>query len=419
MNISGTLASINNLHDAGRSERRSIAFEMGMIFIGGLTLFVMLIFLLVSPQWLVTAEGDLALTSTFFDAFSFLALDPSGTAQFVAVAGVVLALNRFDRHSPDELGMEAAVKLSTRLDFRSLVQFVLTLVAATAPYRAITWMVLHAGDPGWNQQAAASAGTCVILWLLLLLAAPTGSVFGLQNIQRQWHLAEVIHRAGRLEQAWGQRWGHPLHYPVTSRFLPLRIAVNWSSVIAVATIGFLFLTWVVNPGYEFWSDPEYARFAIVLGFYLSLVGFAGLAASVGFALLSMKEVNQGRPAAANLSKSLAVAVPLLFGVGTATALGKPYVPALGAVLLVSGVQYACVLGVLRKRPLLSQAWSPVRKLTLNLRHISHYQAHTRWVLLQSHWSSGVEKLSRREAKRAIKEARRWRTNHGLELPFLD
>jgi hypothetical protein len=176
---------------------------------------------------------------------------------------------------------------------------------------------------------------------------------------------------------------------------------------------------VANPAYEFWTDPEYASFAVALGLYLSLVGFAGLASSVGFALLSMKEENQGRPATANLSKSLALAVPFLFGVGTATALGKPYVPAIGAVLLVSGVQFACVLGVLRKRPLLPQAWSPVRQLTLNLRHISHYQAHTRWVLLQSHWSSGLKKLPRCEAKKAIKEARRWRTIHGLELPFLD
>ncbi|WP_146072328.1 hypothetical protein [Arthrobacter sp. Y81] len=418
MNISGTLASINGLHDAGRNERRNIAFEIGIIFIGGLALFVMAILLPVGPTLLVTAKGGVALTSTIFDAFSFRALDSSGMAQFVAVAGVVLALNRFDRHSPDELGMEVAVKLSTRLDFRSLVQFVLMLVAATAPYRAITWIVLHSGDPGWNQQAAASAGTCVILWLLLLLAAPAGSVCGLQNIQRQWHLAEVIHRAGRLEQAWGKRWGHALHDPVANRFLPLRIAVNWSLVMAGITIAFLFLTWVASPGYEFWLDPEYARFAIVLAVYLSLIGFVGLAVSVGFALLSMKEENQGSPAAA-IAKWLAAAVPFLFGVGTATALGKPYIPALCAVLLVTGVQYACMCGILRKRRLLPRAWSPVRQLTLCIRQMTHYQAHTHWALLQSRWSSGVEKLPRREAKKAIKEARRWRTKHGLELPFFD
>ncbi|MET3936059.1 hypothetical protein [Arthrobacter sp. OAP107] len=186
MNTSATLTSINDLHDAGRRERKSIAFEVGIVFVGGLTLFAMLVLLLVGLKWIITAQGFPALTSIFLDALSFLALDPSGMAQFLAVASVVLAINRFVRHSPDELGMEAAAKLSTRLDFLSFIQFVLTLVAATAPYRAITWTLLHVGAPGWSQQAAASAGASVILWLLLLFTGPMGTVFGLQSIERSF-----------------------------------------------------------------------------------------------------------------------------------------------------------------------------------------------------------------------------------------
>jgi hypothetical protein len=176
-----TLTSINGLHDAGRSERKSIAFDMGIVFIGGMTLYLMLVAMLMGPAWLAAGEGSLALR--LFEVFSILALDPSSMGQFVALAGVVLALNRFDRRSPDELGMETAVKLWTRLDFRSLVQFILTLVAATAPYRAVTWIVHHTGNSGWSQQAAASIGTCVILWLLLLLAGPTGTVFWLVSLR--------------------------------------------------------------------------------------------------------------------------------------------------------------------------------------------------------------------------------------------
>ncbi|WP_104062698.1 hypothetical protein [Arthrobacter sp. 4R501] len=419
MNVSRTLPSISDLHDAGRRERKSIAFDVGVIFIGGLTLFSMLLLLLAGPRWILTAQGFPALTTVFVDAFSFLALDPSGMAQFVAIAGVILALNRFDRHSPQELGMEAAVQLSTRLDFRSLVQFVLTLIAATAPYRAMTWTILHMGAPGWNLHAAATAGACVILWLLLLLAGPTRTVFGLQGIQRQLHMNDVIHRAGRLEQAWGQRWGYLLHSPAGSRLLPLRIAANWFTIIALATIAAIFLTMMVNPGYEFWADPKYAGFALLLGIYLSVLGFTGLAAAVGFAVLSLKAENQDRPAESNTYKWLAIAVPYLFAVGTAIALGTPYVPALGAALLVTGVQHACVLGILSRRSLAQQSWNPARRLTLNLRQVFHHEAHTRWALLRRQWSSAVEKLHRRDAKKAIKEARLWRTKNGLALPFLD
>lgn len=419
MHISRTLSPINDLHDAGRDERKSIAVDIGIVFVGGLTLFVLLILLLIGPGWPRTAEGDLSPTSGFFDAFSLLALDPAGMTQFVALAGVVLALNRFDRHSPDELGTDAAVRLWTRLDFRSLVQFILTFVAATAPYRALTWLVLHADEPGWSREAAASAGTCVILWLLLLLAGPTGTVFGLHSIQRQWHLADVIHRAGRLEQAWGHRWGRPLHSSDTSRFLQLRIAGNWSTIIALVAAAIPLLTLVVTPDYEFWTDPLYANFAIGLGLYLLVVGLAGLALTAGLSLLSLRVGNQGRAKGSAVCKSLSLAVPFLFGLGTATALGTPYIPALGAVLLVSWVQYACAMGLLREGPLRAQTWSPVRRLILNLRQLSHFQAHTRWMLLQTHWSAGLDRLPRRDAKKAIKEARHWRAKHALALPFLD
>ncbi|MEO5320526.1 hypothetical protein PV761_18300 [Arthrobacter sp. CC3] len=348
MNTSETLTSINDLHDSGRRERKSIAFEVGIVFVGGLTLYAMLVLLLVGPRWMITAPGFPALAPIFLDALSFLAVDPSGMAHFLAVAGVILAIGRFDRHSPDELGMEAAAKLSTRLDFLSLIQFVLTLFAATAPYRAITWTFLHVGAPGWSQQAAASAGACVILWLLLLLAGPMGTVYGLQSIQRQLHLNEVIHRAGRLEQTWGQRWGYALRSPATSRLLPLRVAANWFSVITLAALFAILLTLIVNPGYEFWADSKYIGFAIVLGLYLSVLGFVGLVVGTGFALCSLKAQHHGRPAASNAHKWLATTVPYLFAVGTATVLGTPYPPVLGAVLLVTGVQHACVLGLLTR-----------------------------------------------------------------------
>ena len=419
MNTSEPLPSINDLHDAARRERRSIAFEVGIVFIGGLILFAMLILLLVGPKWIITAQGFPALASIFLDALSFLALDPSGMGQFLAVAGVILAINRIVRHSADELGMEAAAKLSTRLDFLSLIQFVLTLVAATAPYRAITWMLLHVGAPGWGQQTAASAGACVILWLLLLFAGPMGTVFGLQSIERQLHLNEIIHRAGRLEQAWGQRWGYELRSPATSRLLPLRIAANWFSVITLAALFAIFLTLIVNPGYAFWADSKYIGFAIVFSLYLFFLGLVGLVVGTGFALFSLQAQHHGRPAASNGHKWLAIAVPYLFAVGTATALGTPYLPALGAVVLVTGVQHACVLGVLNRQPLIQQKWSPVRRLTLNLRQAAHYEANGRWVVLQSQWSSALKKLHRRDAKKAIKEAKAWRMKNGLGLPFLD
>ncbi|WP_427134177.1 hypothetical protein [Pseudarthrobacter sp. S9] len=254
--------------------------------------------------------------------------------------------------------------------------------------------------------------------MILLLAGPTGTFFGLQGIQRKWQLAEVIYQAGRLEQAWRHRWGQPIHSPAANRFLPLRIAGHWSSIVALATLFTVFATLVVNPGYEFWSDPRYARFAIGLGLYVFVVGLTGLAASVGLALLALKVENQGRKGTSHASKSLALSVPILFVAGTAATLRTPYVPALVTVFLVGGVQYACARGILQKRTLLPQAWNPVRRLVLNLRQLNHDQAHTRWVLLQSSWSSGVEKLPRREAKKAIKEAREWRTNHGLALEFL-
>lgn len=419
MNVSKALPSINDLHDAGRSERRSIAVDIGIVFIGGLALFVLLVVLSVGPVQPSKAERNLSLTSGFSDAFALLAIDPAGMTQFVALAGVVLALNRFDRHSPDELGIEAAVRLWTRLDFRNAVQVILTLVAATAPYRALTWLMIHAGEPGWSREAAASAGTCVILWLLLLLAGPAGTVFGLQSIQRKWQLAEVIHRAGRLEQAWGNRWGRPLHRSDTKSFLWLRIAANWSTIIALTAGTMPLLTLVVTPDYEFWKDPYYTHYMIELCLYLLVAGLAGLALTAWLSLLSLKVENQGRAKRSALYKSLSLAVPILFGISTGTALGTPYVPALGAVLLVSCVQCACAIGLMREGPLRTPNWSPVRRLTLNIRQLSHFQSHSRWMLLQKHWSAGLESLPRREAKRAIKEARLWRANNGLELPFLD
>jgi hypothetical protein len=80
-----------------------------------------------------------------------------------------------------------------------------------------------------------------------------GTVFGLQSIERQLHLNEVIRRAWRLEQAWGQRWGYALRSPATSRLLPLRAAANWFSVITLSALFANFLTLIVNPGYEYWA----------------------------------------------------------------------------------------------------------------------------------------------------------------------
>lgn len=192
----------------------------------------------------------------------------------------------------------------------------------------------------------------------------------------------AIHRAGRLEQAWGQRWGYALRSPATSRLLPLRAAANWFSVITLAALFAIFLTLIGNPGYEFWADSQYIGFAIVFGLYLSVLGLVGLVIGTGFALFSLKAQHQGRPVASNAYKWLAIAVPYLFAAGTATVLGTPYLPALGAVLLVTGVQHACVLGVLNRQPLPQQKWSPVRRLTLSLRQAVHHEAHTRWGVLQ-------------------------------------
>lgn len=214
-------------------------------------MFVLFIVVLMGPGWVSRSEGGIELAPRFLQVLSLLALDPSGMGQFIALAGAVFAINRFDRHSPDEMGIEAAVRLWTRLDFRSLIQFIMTLVAATAPYRALTWMVLHQGEPGWHQQSAASTGTCIILWLLLLLAGPTSTFFGLQSIQQQWHLVHVLHKAGLLKQAWGERWGKGLYSGSKQPWLFVRIATNWLSSVVSAMVFVLVITAIMNPGYLF------------------------------------------------------------------------------------------------------------------------------------------------------------------------
>jgi hypothetical protein len=413
------LTSLNHLHEAGRNERRSIAFDAGIIFIGGFIIWAILIFLLIGPAWLIRGADGLAITTRVPEAFSLLALDAAGLAPFVGIAAVVLALNRFDRHSPDELGLEDAIRLWTRLDFRAIVQFALILVAATAPYRAITWMLMNTSDFTSSRQVATSAGSCVILWLLLLLAGPTNTTFGLQGVQRQWHLAHVLHKAGHLERAWGQRWGQGIYGDVKQRRLPVRIGLNWLSLIATAIAIVVAATAITTPAYEFWTDHQYSRLLIVVGIYLAVCGLFGLAGSVAFALLSLRLLNEERSGASRLAKWIAYSFPFLFVGGTATALGTLYVPVLAGTAFIGCAQFLCSHILLRKGCVSDGVWNPISRLAWNIANRCHQQAVDRIRLLQAHWASGLARLPRREAKRVIKQAKEWRGNHRLELPFLD
>ncbi|WP_152683910.1 hypothetical protein [Pseudarthrobacter siccitolerans] len=413
------LNSINQLHTIGLNERRSVSFDVGVIFLGGLFIWAMLILLLSGPDWSVEVREVSFLDGRILGAFLVLSLDPTGITQFVALAGVVLALSRFDRHSSEDLGMEDAVRLWTRLEFRVLIQFFLTLVAASAPYRAISWIILHVNEVGWDQQAAASAGTCIILWLLLLLAGPTSTFYGLSEIQRKWRVVDVLHKAGILERAWGYRWGQDLYDSDIQSRVALRIIGNWLAICGLSVACVDALGRLLDPAYQQLSDPQHIRFLILVGVNLGVLGFAGVLVGVGLALLSIKARNEGRAKGSYITRVFALAVPFLFATGTVIAVGMPYLPLLSAILLIGLVQLACIRGLLSDKPLTKQAWNPVRIFVQNLRYLIHRRAHLRSVALQARWRSAIEGLGSREGKKALKEARGWRASQNLRLPFLN
>lgn len=375
--MSKPLSSINQLHDTGRKERKNIAFDAGVIFFGGLFVWIMLIFLLWGPDGLISIQKGGTAETRLLLPFVVTSLDPAGTAQFVALAGVVLALNRFDRHSPEDLGMEDAIRLWTRLDFRLVAQFILTLVAATAPYRAISWVFLHISKVGWDAQAAASIGSCVILWLLLLLAGPTSTFFGLQQIQREWHIANLLHKAGLLERAWGGRWGQDLYGCAAPPRLSLRLAGNWFTIAAFAIACVVATGLLLDPGFRHLRDPRYIQILFVIAVYLGVLGLGALCIGIGLALCAWKSKNEGRVTSSRVARISAFGVPLLFTGGSAAAVGPPYLPVLSGILFVGWVQLSCVRGLLHEKPLTTQSWNPIRRLVLNLRFLSQKRAHLR------------------------------------------
>ena len=414
----GMLASVNHLHETGRQERRSIAWEAALIFGGGLVLYVMLV-LLVSNPGFASAERSSEAFSKLSNSLNYVALDAAGMAQFVAVAGVVLALNRLDRHSPDELGADDAVRLWTRLEYRSILQFLLTLTAATAPYRSMSWILLHYGEADWHKKSMEIAGACTILWLLLLVAGPMGRTFGLHVIQRQWQLRDIVYRAGRLEHVWGNRWGLSLDLPPLKSGQALRITLNWAAITTLSASTSLLVTALTYHRFPFEITSSYWQFLFMLWIYFSFVGLFVLVLAVSASLMALRTSKDSRSKATTFWKFAAIVLPFGFAAGSVWVFARDYLPVTVPVLVMGAAQYACVQGILRVSPLQPRAWDPIRNLVLAIRTLSHQRACTNWQSLKSQWDLRLDHMSRRESRKARKEAQHWRKKHNLTAPFLD
>lgn len=181
----------------------------------------------------------------------------------------------------------------------------------------------------------------------------------------------------------------------------------------------LVMTAIMSPGYRFWGDVQYVRLLIIAGVYFAVCSLFGLAISIAFALLSLRLGNQGRPRASRVFKSFACSIPVIFVGGTAAAFGTSNLPVMAGILFMGWVHFSCAQTLCQKGRAAPRPWNPGSRLALNIANLTHEQAQNRAKLLQAHWSSGIDRLSRREAKRATKEAREWRANHHFVLPFLD
>ncbi len=413
----GMLASVNHLHEIGRQERRHIAWDAALVFGGGLVLYVMLV-LLVSNPGFASPEGSSSALSKLRNSLNYLALDATGMAQFVAVAGVVLAINRLERHSPDELGVDDAVRLWTRLEYRSILQFLLTLAAATAPYRSISWIFLHLGEADWHKKSMEIAGACTILWLLLLVAGPMGKTFGLHVVQRQWQLRDIVYRAGRLEHAWGNRWGLSVDLPSVTSGQPLRITLNWAAITTLTASTSLLVSALMHDSFLFGTTSSDWQLLFILWIYFSFVGLFVLAFAVSAAFMALRTSKENSSKATTFWKFAAVVLPLGFAAGSVWISAADYLPVTVSVLVMGAAQYVCVHGILREDPLQPRAWDPIRNFVLAIRTLSHQRACTNWLSLKAQWNSRLDDMPRRESRKARKEAQQWRKKHNLTASFL-
>jgi hypothetical protein len=412
------LTSPNAIHEAGKRERSNIAYDAGLIFGGGAYVYFALVVCLTVIRPPSSDGRSLDIPRSLIRALQVLEVSDATMAQFLALGGAVLALNRFDRFSHAELGTERSTHLTVRLNFKSLIQTFLTLIAATAPYCAITRLAFHFGQPNWEKEMIGTLVLCLVLWLVLLLAGPLGMHFGLESIQSKWRLADIVFQAGILEKRWQHRWGMPIIHPKVRGNISLRIVGLWSFISVLVAALLLGLVFTEGSNGETLTAFGYGYFALLSAAVILYIGFFLLVSSCALAMLSMAAADHGRHALQQVLRCLAYALSPAVVTGLAVALQTFYYPVIVILIVMTGIHIACIRGLFNNQQLESQPWNPVRRLVLNIRLWSHSRAQERWTLLTKSWTSRMTELAPSDYKDELRKAQIWRDRHQLQLPFI-
>jgi hypothetical protein len=412
------LPSPNAIHGAARRERSNIAFDAGLIFGGGAYVYFALVVCLTVIRPPRSGGKSVDIPTSLIRSLEMLEVSDAAMAQFLALGGAVLALNRFDRFSHAELGTERSTHLTVRLNFKTLIQTLLTLITATAPYCAITRLASDFGRPNWEQEAIGTLVLCLVLWLVLLLAGPFGMHFGLEAIQSKWRLADVLFQAGTLEKRWQHRWGMPIIHPKARGNFSLRIVGLWSYISVLMAMLMLGLTFIDGSNREALTASGYGYLALLSAAGFLYIGFFLLVSSCALAMLSTTAADHGRRGLQQVLRCLAYALSPAALIGLAVALQTFYYPLVTVMTVMSAIHIACIRGLFDNQHLVSQPWNPVRRLVLDIRQWSHARAQERWRLLSKSWTSRMTELAPGDYTDELKKAQIWRDRHQLQLPFI-
>ncbi|WP_136017900.1 hypothetical protein [Arthrobacter silvisoli] len=394
--------SPDEAHAEGLRQRRTLVTGVAAVILSGpFVVAFLLLLVLVNPTSVeLLVKDSRAFVELTAGTLRILALDSSALGGFVAFGGLLLAVHKLDLGRSAFTDKALTFRLLAITEFRETLQFLGVLGTATAPVFGLLWIVLHAGEPGWERATISITGQCLGLWLVLILAVPDSSL-GLKDARDEWGLRHMRYRATVLEHQFSGRWGRNFTNTRQRLLRPmLRLALHLGSTAVASSAFFVSLTLADETAGLSWSSAGwiFVLMSIIFGLFIPMM----LSLGVGAARLALAANSRGFIGTSRILTGIAYAFPAIF----ATA-GEWYAPFIMIIGILSVIHAACITSILVTRAPKGPFLGPFRPIVLPIQEIIFGLAQHQLKDIEEGLERRLDRFSPRRRRKMMREISKW------------